>query len=51
MSFEIRKIVTYLEETHIEGGKATDKPVTSVSRPTARRRWSAPTARSNTPRR
>ena len=28
MSFEIRKVVTYLEETHIEGGKATDKPVT-----------------------
>ena len=28
MSFEIRKIVTYLEETRIEGGRATDKPVT-----------------------
>ncbi|MGH8354893.1 MAG: amino acid synthesis family protein [Pseudomonas sp.] len=28
MSFEIRKIVTYIEETQIEGGKATDKPVT-----------------------
>lgn len=31
MSFEIRKVVTYLEETHIEGGKATDKPVTMAS--------------------
>lgn len=30
MSFEIRKIVTYSEETRIEGGKATDKPVTMV---------------------
>ncbi|MGH8436555.1 MAG: amino acid synthesis family protein [Pseudomonas sp.] len=30
MSFEIRKIVTYIEETLIEGGKATDKPVTMV---------------------
>ncbi|EGH13049.1 hypothetical protein Pgy4_13576 [Pseudomonas savastanoi pv. glycinea str. race 4] len=25
MSFEIRKIVTYTEETFIEGGKAADK--------------------------
>ena len=30
MSFEIRKIVTTIEETHIEGGKAADKPVTMV---------------------
>ncbi len=30
MSFEIRKIVSYVEETFIEGGKATDKPVTMV---------------------
>lgn len=30
MSFEIRKIVSYVEETLIEGGKATDKPVTMV---------------------
>ena len=30
MSFEIRKIVSYIEETLIEGGKATDKPVTMV---------------------
>ncbi len=30
MSFEIRKIVTYTEETFIEGGKATDKPVTMI---------------------
>ncbi|UZA69041.1 amino acid synthesis family protein [Pseudomonas viridiflava] len=30
MSFEIRKIVNYTEETFIEGGKATDKPVTMV---------------------
>lgn len=30
MSFEIRKIVTYSEETRIEGGKATDTPVTMV---------------------
>ena len=30
MSFEIRKIVSYAEETFIEGGKATDKPVTMV---------------------
>ena len=28
MSFEIRKIVTLIEETRIEGGKATDTPVT-----------------------
>ena len=27
MSFEIRKIVSYVEDTFIEGGKATDKPV------------------------
>ena len=25
MSFEIRKIVSYVEETFIEGGKASDK--------------------------
>lgn len=96
MSFEIRKIVSYVEETFIEGGKAADKPVTMVglavvmknpwvgngfvedlkpqirancsdlgalmverlvgiiggaekSRPTAKRLWSVPTARSNTP--
>lgn len=30
MSFEIRKIVTYSEETLIEGGKASDQPVTMV---------------------
>ena len=30
MGFEIRKIVTYSEQTLIEGGKATDKPVTMV---------------------
>ncbi|MFS2156797.1 amino acid synthesis family protein [Pseudomonas sp. Pseusp122] len=30
MSFEIRKIVTYIEETLIEGGKAADKPVTMI---------------------
>ena len=30
MSFEIRKIVSYVEETFIEGGKASDKPVTMV---------------------
>ncbi|MCY1428278.1 Amino acid synthesis [compost metagenome] len=30
MSFEIRKIVSYVEQTFIEGGKATDKPVTMV---------------------
>ncbi len=30
MSFEIRKIVTTIEETRIEGGRATDKPVTMV---------------------
>lgn len=30
MSFEIRKIVTTIEETRIEGGKATDKPVSMV---------------------
>ncbi|TBU92045.1 amino acid synthesis family protein [Phytopseudomonas dryadis] len=30
MSFEIRKIVSYVEETLSEGGKATDKPVTMV---------------------
>jgi hypothetical protein len=30
MSFEIRKIVSYVEETFIEGGKAADKPVTMV---------------------
>ena len=30
MSFEIRKIVSYVEETFIEGGKATDTPVTMV---------------------
>lgn len=30
MSFSIRKIVTYIEETRIEGGKATDQPVTMV---------------------
>jgi hypothetical protein len=30
MSFEIRKIVSYIEETFIEGGKASDKPVTMV---------------------
>lgn len=30
MSFEIRKIVNYTEETFIEGGKATDKPVTMI---------------------
>lgn len=30
MSFEIRKIVTTIEETRIEGGKPTDKPVTMV---------------------
>lgn len=30
MSFEIRKIVTTIEETHIEGGKAAEKPVTMV---------------------
>ena len=28
MSFEIRKIVSYVEETFIEGGKASDTPVT-----------------------
>jgi hypothetical protein len=27
MSFEIRKIVSYVEETFIEGGKAAEKPV------------------------
>lgn len=27
MSFEIRKIVSYVEETFIEGGKASDTPV------------------------
>lgn len=31
MSFEIRKIVTVLEETLIEGGKPAEKPVTMVS--------------------
>ncbi|WP_426153179.1 amino acid synthesis family protein [Pseudomonas sp. DC3000-4b1] len=30
MGFEIRKIVTYTEQTFIEGGKAADKPVTMV---------------------
>ena len=30
MSFEIRKIVSYVEETFIEGGKASDTPVTMV---------------------
>jgi hypothetical protein len=30
MSFEIRKIVTYIEETLIEGGKVADKPVTMI---------------------
>jgi len=30
MSFEIRKIVSYVEETFIEGGKAADTPVTMV---------------------
>jgi len=30
MSFEIRKIVTYIEETLIEGGKAAAKPVTMI---------------------
>jgi hypothetical protein len=30
MSFEIRKIVTTIEETRIEGGKAAEKPVTMV---------------------
>ncbi|KJK02026.1 peptide synthetase [Pseudomonas sp. 21] len=30
MSFEIRKIVTYSEQTFIEAGKATDTPVTMV---------------------
>jgi len=30
MAFEIRKIVTTIEETFIEGGKATDTPVTMV---------------------
>jgi hypothetical protein len=30
MSFDIRKIVTYSEETLIEGGKAGDRPVTMV---------------------
>ncbi|MGY0216481.1 amino acid synthesis family protein [Endozoicomonadaceae bacterium StTr2] len=30
MSFQIRKIVTTIEETRIEGGKAADKPVTMV---------------------
>jgi len=30
MGFEIRKIVTYSEQTFIEGGKAADKPVTMI---------------------
>ena len=30
MGFEIRKIVTYTEQTFIEGGKASEKPVTMV---------------------
>src|SRR5476651_2759520 len=30
MSFKIRKIVSYVEETFIEGGKASDTPVTMV---------------------
>ncbi|GAA3885687.1 amino acid synthesis family protein [Gibbsiella dentisursi] len=30
MGFEIRKIVSYTEETLIEGGKAAEKPVTMV---------------------
>lgn len=30
MSFEIRKIVSYVEETFIEGGKASDTPVKMV---------------------
>ena len=30
MSFEVRKIVTTIEETRVEGGKAADKPVTMV---------------------
>lgn len=30
MSFEIRKIVSYVEETFIEGGKAADTPVKMV---------------------
>ncbi|WP_417579415.1 amino acid synthesis family protein [Nitrincola sp.] len=30
MSFEIRKIVSYIEETHIEGNKSSETPVTMV---------------------
>ncbi|MBF7144855.1 MULTISPECIES: amino acid synthesis family protein [Pseudomonas] len=30
MGFDIRKIVTYTEQTFIEGGKATEQPVTMV---------------------
>lgn len=30
MSFKIRKIVTTIEETYIEGGKAAEKPITMV---------------------
>lgn len=30
MSLQIRKLVTYIEEVRIEGGKAAERPVTSV---------------------
>uniref|UniRef100_UPI000E30246A amino acid synthesis family protein n=1 Tax=Zobellella maritima TaxID=2059725 RepID=UPI000E30246A len=31
MAFKLRKIVTHIEEAHVEGGKALDKPITMAA--------------------